>query len=1093
MVRRHWRTKGAAILSELRTSKKEQYTDIVKRTVAAARRTLQKIFTSWHAFSAEMGARRRAVEFAVLKRRIGFIEGMLWRRLQLKRQTRASVLRDTGPRLTSVLTKYKVSRWDWAHLLAALHHEMCIADPQCEVHRSLHVGHQDPITVAAAVALRLMGHANNPDESGGPDWPKNTDRAATAPALDKEEVAAHAFKKAERRLWRLTGVRVEGSTLHPALVHLLASSELHARVQVPPAPTPIDDDGNRSATNSVTGVRTKEQGRVLVGPKSMEKVMSETSPRPTSPSRNDDSSTVMSSVGGGGGDLSVSNASETRITTMHNNGTAMDPTKLEHSSDAHETSALNEEEEVIQSSLSKPPSPSPGAEAKAPQVLRPYTGKPTIKVGNGRGEDPAEVLAAKDKAARDEDRRVHRCLTLPLWQFLGECGAFFDACAAAQAARLATQNQAEERQLLSAFVDRVLGTRQAHLPKHDLPILGGEEAGTRSAATDAASSSGGAPFWRWLHEWELCPACYQMATHPTGEGHGVVDWSAGLPRNPPKQCPHCRHPFTVRHRSDTSATAERMRANSRDHNGSGFGGVSSAKDLDEPFHALVLHAALAVLSPVGSWRRNGIGHGPKVAAAKEAASATGRGATAGTGERNHTATEHTRAAEQVQQKHKLLATIWASAVALAGPLVERLASGGVKTVADLARPGAQIFVLAGEAKLRQDGGHGSVSSAGVSRERGKGKSGATASAMAFTVSAESDAVLSKTLQFVALLDSLLLERQQHERHAARMEMAAPPTLRDGRRAQQAVAVRAAASTAGALERETVATMRPPQPFPGGGDASQRYDVRTGRSLPHPASSAASFDASSMSSWDQQSWAPLSLGPVTWQDKTREGGTGRGKVSGDNFMLTSSTERMRNSNAQGVHTSGSRDLRASSRLTPSSSSSSRPMPRTPQLAHTRAGFKVPGMQETLGALAAEPLPSSSSSSSSSSGYPGPDPRPPPYGAQQARDHRHYHDRELSKTPQSAMRQYLFVEKERLSSSQPVTQPRRKNQGSTSRSKTLAAAAVSASQPPSAAAAPAVATATQPKKRGSGEGAKRRGGGMFDGAEYRVRPLARGLYG
>ena len=180
------------------------------------------------------------------------------------------------------------------------------------------------------------------------------------------------------------------------------------------------------------------------------------------------------------------------------------------------------------------------------------------------------------------------------------------------------------------------------------------------------------------------------------------------------------------------------------------------------------------------------------------------------------------------------------------------------------------------------------------------------------------------------------------------------------------------------------------------------------------------------------------------------------------MMTLASERIGGSKAHGC-----RGLRTTTaRL--ASSSSSRPMPKTPQLAHTRAGFKVPGMQETLGALAAEPpLPSSSSSA--------------PH---------HRHDRELPKTPQSAMRQYLFVEKERLSSSQPTAQPRRKNQGSSSLSSVVAAAAP---PPPWAPQAPATAGAVPLKKKSGSKHAKRGGGGMFDGAGYRVRPLARGLYG
>jgi hypothetical protein len=73
-----------------------------------------------------------------------------------------------------------------------------------------------------------------------------------------------------------------------------------------------------------------------------------------------------------------------------------------------------------------------------------------------------------------------------------------------------------------------------------------------------------------------------------------------------------------------------------------------------------------------------------------------------------------------------------------------------------------------------------------------------------------------------------------------------------------------------------------------------------------------------------------------------------------------------------------------------------------------------------------------------------------------------------TPLSAMRQYLLLEKERLTAAPtPTNQPM---------------AATTAPRP-------ARASVKLKKPKDSAKG----GGGMFEGTEYRVRPLARGLYG
>ena len=244
---------------------------------------------------------------------------------------------------------------------------------------------------------------------------------------------------------------------------------------------------------------------------------------------------------------------------------------------------------------------------------------------------------AKDRARKAEDARVHRFLTFSFWVFVQSCDDFFSRCREVVESANSARTAEEERAMLREFLCHSLNARKGHLPAFPssleprrlvLPFT------VRASPTGAARSEGAEravehcrPFWHWIQAAERCQECNLMRMQRKGT------------------CDHCGANFDVHYAAPTMATTARaneLRGDSRYD-------AARVEQLREPFADLLYHAALAVLAPVGSWRRQ-----------------------------------------------EPLHAVWAGSVGLAKPIVTAFSmSGCINSIGDLALLRHRLYALAG--------------------------------------------------------------------------------------------------------------------------------------------------------------------------------------------------------------------------------------------------------------------------------------------------------------------------------------------------------------------------------------------------------------
>lgn len=87
------------------------------------------------------------------------------------------------------------------------------------------------------------------------------------------------------------------------------------------------------------------------------------------------------------------------------------------------------------------------------------------------------------------------------------------------------------------------------LPLLPSPAHGSESRGSGDRSeTHEAHGGHEDDFLRWAFEWQVCPACFQLTTNPSGEGRGLIDDHG---RAAPLACPSCGVAFPQRYTTST--------------------------------------------------------------------------------------------------------------------------------------------------------------------------------------------------------------------------------------------------------------------------------------------------------------------------------------------------------------------------------------------------------------------------------------------------------------------------------------------------------------------------------------------------------------